>query len=137
MFLYTLQLAKYRWLSDTRAFLLDTTVKTGNPLYAPSWELVTGIKSKTLTEDEYTAGYYALMRKSFVDHTSEWLSLFSHPVMVLGCYCPAGNFCHRHLLTDILEKIAIQERFHFVKGGEITSKEQLDSLIEFWNKEFE
>lgn len=112
-------------------------MKTGNPLFAPSWELVTGIKSKTLTEDEYTAGYYTLMRKSFVDHTPEWLALFSHPVVVLGCYCPAGNFCHRHLLTDILEKIANQERFHFVRGGEITSKEQLDSLIEFWNKEFE
>lgn len=104
--MYTIQLAKWRNIKDTGIELIDTTVKSGLPEFSPTWDMVTGIKQGTLTEQEYTSLYLAKMRQSYKDHIDKWIGLLSKPSFAIACYCKEGVFCHRHLLAQYLLKVA-------------------------------
>jgi uncharacterized protein YeaO (DUF488 family) len=114
---------------------LNITVKSGSGagrLFAPTWELVGGIKHQEtagqdarwakyapLTQDEYSAGYNALVRARYQTAAAPFLELLERERLTLCCYCAAGRFCHRHLAVDILEKIAVAQGLSFVRGGEL------------------
>lgn len=83
---------------------LDITIKTGNKVFAPTWDLVTNYKNGNISEEEYTKKYYQLMRKSYKENREVWEKLLTDKEVVLVCYCPENNFCHRYLLKDILVK---------------------------------
>lgn len=99
MDLYT---AQFRYSGDDR---LDITVRTGNPIFAPSWEMVTGIKQETLSEFTYTEQYKAVMRLSYTQNYDQWQMLLDQPSVTLVCYCPANTFCHRHILAKLLVEL--------------------------------
>lgn len=130
MFLFTAQMAKGRLLKGQNVLWLDTTVKTGNKLFAPTWDIVMGIKEGKITEEEYTQRYYQLMRESYKQHKAEWLALFQHKVVILACYCADGAFCHRHLLANILEKIALHEGLSFKVLGELRTLSDISAIID-------
>lgn len=106
--LYT---AQYRYPGRDR---LDITVKGNCPagkLYAPDWDMVTGFKTNNYTEEEYTGMYYKLLIDRWKTHGHEMIKLVEivngTPDMpardlTLVCFCPAGSFCHRHLLVAFL-----------------------------------
>lgn len=106
--LYT---AQYRYPGKDR---LDITVKGNCPagkLYAPTWKMVQGVKDGTMTEEEYTGQYYGLLIERYNKLGSEMIKLVeivqgtanmpARDVTVV-CFCPAGTFCHRHLLVQFL-----------------------------------
>lgn len=80
---------------------LDTTVKSGDPSFAPTWKIVMGVKKGAISEDEYTAEYLQLMEKSYNKNPQRWQQVLDREKVILACYCRAGIFCHRHLLTDL------------------------------------
>lgn len=106
---------------------LDITAKTGarsrlggvvGNTFAPTWDLVTGYKRGRIGREEYVARYTQLMRESYRNYRSQWEELLSMERVVLVCHCPAGSFCHRLLLADLLVKCGA------AYGGEISGKEQ-------------
>jgi hypothetical protein len=117
---------------------LDTTVKSGSGagrLFAPTWELVGGIKHHEtagqdarwvnyapLTQDEYIADCCHLLRARYRENAAPFLELLACEQLTLCCYCAAGRFCHRHLTVDILEKITIAQGLPFVRGGELLTR---------------
>ncbi len=114
---------------------LDTTVKSGEglgKLLAPTWELVGGIKRhetegrdarwlryEPLTQEQYIAGYYALLRVRYQADTTGFLELLNHERLVICCYCAVGVHCHRYIAVDILSKIADAKGRPFARGGEL------------------
>lgn len=93
--------AQYRYAGPDR---LDITVKTGNKAFAPTWDIVMGLKQGQITEAEYEARYRELMRASWRRNRAEWQRLLARDRVVLVCFCPPGAFCHRVLLAGYLEK---------------------------------
>jgi hypothetical protein len=109
--LYT---AQYRYPGRDR---LDITVKGNCPagkLYAPTWDMVNGIKQGTMTKEEYEGAYYNLLITRWKSHGEEMSQLVKivqgDPMnnvpprdLTLVCFCPANTFCHRHLLVKFLQ----------------------------------
>jgi uncharacterized protein YeaO (DUF488 family) len=80
----------------------DTTVKSGNKAFAPTWDMVMNSKSGLLSPSGYTIKFNELMRRSQESHPEIWAELLDQEEVVLVCFCAHGKFCHRHLLAKIL-----------------------------------
>lgn len=120
MVVYTVQMAKWRLCKEKGIRLIDTTVKTGDPVFAPTWDIVMGVKKGSLTEAEYTEVYRDLMQHSYDTERHQWASLcLSDEPIAIACYCKSGKFCHRHLLLRYFEKICNHHHIPFVYKGEI------------------
>ena len=100
---YTRQIRKGEEQTDLR--LLDITVGSGNKIFAPSWQMVKGLKAKTLSWEEYTKMFYQKMRKSYIKNQLDWNMLLGRDTAILGCYCHKNSNCHRFLLAEILQKL--------------------------------
>lgn len=106
MMITTFQLSKWRKLPNGYK-LVDITVKSGNKIFAPTWEMVTKIKAGEITEQEYIDEYTRLMWKSFNEHREDWIELLtSEENVALACYCSPDGFCHRFLLRNFLKEAA-------------------------------
>lgn len=116
---YTTTVYSWRKIKKLNIAFIDTTVKSGNKLFAPTWPLLAKYKSGEIDAEEYTKVFYELMRDSYKNHPEEWDALFEHDILALACYCKAGNFCHRLLLKDILLKIAKSKGVDIEYLGEI------------------
>lgn len=105
MQLWTCQMAKWRKARAEGITLFDTTVKSGLPVFAPTWEMVGWIKDHpgdAGMEERYTQAYQHLMRKSWSEHRADWEFLLEQERVAIACYCPPGEYCHRLLLKDYL-----------------------------------
>ncbi len=83
---------------------LDITVKSGDKVFAPTWDMVMGYKNGKIDEDEYRESYVSMMRDSYIENTYRWLELLDRNRVVLQCYCSIGSFCHRYILAELLEE---------------------------------
>lgn len=119
MELYTVAMYNWRKAKAKGVEVQDTTVRSGNALFAPSWEMVRTYKAGELSEEEYTKQYYEKMRDSFRNNRDKWLALFQKEKLALACYCGPDKFCHRLLLKAILLKIAEAEGISVKDCGEI------------------
>lgn len=99
--IWTIQMAKWRNLPKDIE-LIDITAKSGNQAFAPDFHAVMKYKRGDLYEDQYTTLYRRKMACSYRTKTDEWRTLMGKGRIALACYCQAGVFCHRHLMTDIL-----------------------------------
>lgn len=103
--------------------LIDTTVKSASTdegrILAPTWDMVNGHKSGEITWEEYTTQYTDLLRGRYRSHPDLFMSILKRDRVVIGCYCNAGEPCHRHLAVDILKKIATAKGILVVDAGEI------------------
>ena len=84
---------------------LDISVKTGNLIYAPTWDLVMGIKKGFIDKDKYIRSYMKMMRISYNHHRLEWNELLSKDEVTLVCYCHRNTFCHRYILAYMLTRL--------------------------------
>jgi len=98
---------------------LDISIKSGDKVFAPSWDIVMGVKNGSVSMPQYVDRYHDLMKKSYLSNTSRWMELLQMDVLVLCCYCRAGEFCHRHLLADMIIKTARFFGIECTYGGEI------------------
>lgn len=117
--IYTVQMNNLRAAAMADIQTLDITVKTGLPALAPTWDMVWGIKTKTLSELSYQEQYERLMAISQVENPATWRWLLAVEEIALVCYCPPGAFCHRHLLKDQLMKLHHQAGDEVIDGGEL------------------
>lgn len=105
MIVYT---STYRYSGNGR---LDITVKgqdSFGKVFAPTWDMVMGIKKQTISEAHYKVMYENILSK-VPQHF--WDELFKQDIVVLVCFCTA--FCHRHILAKTLESLGANY------GGEI------------------
>ena len=71
------------------------------PELAPTWEMVTGIRSGKMCEQEYTARYFDKMLDNNVSVDKILTKI--HPDAILLCYEPPFIFCHRRLVAMWIE----------------------------------
>ena len=96
----------------------DITVKSGHKAFAPTWDMVMGIKNGTMTEAQYTERYRELMSESVHKYPGAWSDLLLKGEVTLVCYCPKGAFCHRYLLVKILQYIGKLTDIEVIYKGE-------------------
>lgn len=92
--------AQYRYAGADR---FDVTVKGQDPLgkfFAPTWNMVMGVKNGTMTEHDYVMQYAQIAVKALTnpDLVTKVLQRFGDE-MTLVCFCKNGSFCHRYLLA--------------------------------------
>lgn len=122
MQMWTGQLSNWRQIQASGIEVIDTTVKGGKTPFAPTWDIVHAHKSYEITDEEYRARYIELMRESWREHRDEWLHFIMKPNYALCCFCRPGNFCHRHILREMFEKVAAKQDIPLVYRGEILKK---------------
>lgn len=125
MKIYSIQMAKWRKAKELGVELIDTTVKSGDLMFAPDWEMVLRIKqateeTKEFEEKLYTGKYSLLMRQSFTKNREAWKALLEKENIAIACYCKVGVFCHRHLLIKYLLAAAKFFNIEASYEGEIT-----------------
>lgn len=99
--IYTAQLRRYR--GDD---LLDVTVKSGDSTFSPTWDMVRGIKNRSMGKGEYLEIYTRMMERSKEKERERWLEICNMEEVTVACYCRKGEFCHRYPLVDILVEFA-------------------------------
>jgi uncharacterized protein YeaO (DUF488 family) len=119
MIVNTIQLSQWRKIKDTDIELIDTTVKSGIEAFAPTWDMVKGVKEGTMSEEEYTSLYKQKMIRSYMTNQLVWNSLINKDKVAIACYCKPSEFCHRHLLVNYLKKLCEHNEIEFVYAGEI------------------
>nr|MBC8236091.1 DUF1273 family protein [bacterium] len=92
---------------------LDITVKSGDKVFAPTWDMVMSFKRGQLSWQEYEDSYYAMMRRSWVENKLRWQEVLAMGEVVLTCYCRGDEQCHRRLLKEMLVMCGAED------GGEI------------------
>jgi hypothetical protein len=133
--------------ADPNGDRINTTTQTGKgrgAVLAPTWSLVMGYKlhealqkgdadeiarwkfdkyahqpNTPLDADQYTTKYLGLLRERYATDKRPFLDLLHSDKVVLACYCAPGSFCHRHIATDVLQKVATVHNMPFERGGEI------------------
>lgn len=120
--IYTAQMGKrFKLAKEGRAFL-DTTVKTGDRRLAPSWDFLLEYKSSPRGPEEQ-----ALYRQRFLSKLKAMhhatpdvlLELLKLDEVIFTCYCPAGEFCHRHILKEIMMTLGPRNGVEVKDCGEI------------------
>lgn len=117
-------MAQWRKAKELGIELIDTTVKSGNSIFAPTWEMVMDIKNATpegrvAAEELYTRRYRIAMQNCWKQHSGQWLQLLAKERIAIACYCKPGVFCHRHLLIEYLQKVAERKGIPFTYKGEL------------------
>ena len=118
MKLWTGQMSKFRKCIELEIPYLDTTVKTGNKAFAPSWDFLMKYKEDK-DEQAYIDKFIPKMRQSYLDNRGDWDWLLSQAEVCILCYCSKDKFCHRKLLVDIIEKVCKHRGIVFEYKGEL------------------
>lgn len=120
MEVFTIQLAQRRVAYARNITVIDTTVKTGDPIFAPTWDIVMGHKRGEINDEEYRSQYMWLMSQSWQANPDKWqLMLHRTDPVALGCYCQPGVFCHRHLLNQLLNHLCRRQGIPYLYYGEL------------------
>jgi len=113
----TVQLAKWRWVPKEE--LLNVTVKSGDKVFAPTWDLVNMYKQGNMSEEEYYVEYSKIIAASQRLHKDRWLEVLNMGSVTLACYCPRDTFCHRVILAVKLIKFGQKHGVDVVYEGEV------------------
>lgn len=121
MDVYTVQLGPNTNLAwELQIPVLDTSVQTGSHVFAPTWRMEIDIKSGALSQQEYIRQYYEMMDVSVQQHPTEWEELLNKPTVAIAGTAPPGDFCHRHLLVNVIDRL-LRER-----GGVVSRMGELE-----------
>lgn len=116
---------------------INITIMTGKgvgQILAPTWALVYGVKLFLATDEEtgeiddskikpywkhyhpitpqqYTDQYLSLLRRRWAITQKPFIDLLDMGDICLCCYCRPGDFCHRHIAAEALQKIAISKGY--------------------------
>jgi uncharacterized protein YeaO (DUF488 family) len=82
---------------------IDTTVKSGVKLFAPTWQIVMDHKNGLIDDQQYISMYLKILNKNYNENKQVFDYYFKNTkAVVLMCYCPANAFCHRTILSSWL-----------------------------------
>lgn len=119
MRLVTARVQHWRDFKSDDYLFVDITRKSGDPVFAPSRDLLNDYKYKGLSVADYTAQYTQEMRDSYKKNPERWRELvLSDKIVVIACYCPPNKFCHRYLLLEFLKALAFKMNQPFDYIGE-------------------
>ena len=91
---------------------LNITAKSAGPtgkVFAPSWQIVMDFKKDIITWEEYEQKYKQMMRNSYRHHRKVWDEVMSRDEVILICYCPSSQFCHRRILHSIFITLGAED----------------------------
>lgn len=97
--------------SNPNFLIKDITIKSCDEdiwFLAPTWELVEQYKSGQISEEKFTHKYLDLINFRWDVLLPSKINNLIKKNVILVCYCPPGQFCHRKLAAEFLVK----------KGGE-------------------
>ena len=97
---------------------LDITVKSGDPVFAPSWKIVMDLKNDKITWEQYVKKYTIMMRHSYLRNFQRWMEILRKKEVTLLCYCSDPNRCHRILLADMFVKVGEDKGINVQYMGE-------------------
>ena len=118
--IYTGRVQQHRVYLNLGYVFIDTTVKSGNKLFAPTWDMVMGHKDGTISDEEYLARYRPMMTLSYNNNKQMWVDILtSNAPLVLCCYCKHGVFCHRHSLYSYFQHVANHLKLDVTFPGEL------------------
>ena len=123
MKLHTIQLAKWRVAKKKGIELVDVTLKSGDKTFAPDADTLYGYKNSNKTVDDvavYCVKFRDLMNLSYRKNPEAWEALCRKEEVAIACYCRAGNFCHRTILVEYLEKVCKKLGIPFEYMGELS-----------------
>ncbi len=123
MDVFTVSLSQWREATQRGILVINTTVKNGHPLFAPTWDMVMGHREGRLTDHEYQTAYVELLSERLRTHTVAWqefMTMYADSRIALGCFCPTGKFCHRHILAPLLSQLAKRWNIPYAFYGELT-----------------
>jgi hypothetical protein len=80
--------------------LLKAQKEAPGEIFAPSWDLLNAVKEGAVTADEYDVHFIAEMRASYRHRRRDWEAILARPRVVLCCYEPYSEHCHRHILRE-------------------------------------
>ena len=119
MKIHTIQLAQWREAEKLNIPVVDTTARSGNAIFAPSWDIVSRYKDGSLGETEYEKEYTHQMRISYRNNTDAWVAFCKKDKVAIACYCRRFTFCHRHILANLLYKVCVHHKIKCQPGNEI------------------
>jgi hypothetical protein len=115
--LYTSQ---YRYSGQDRIDITAKGTSEASKMFSPTWTMVMGYKKGLITERQYTKQYYELLINrwhsfnAFKEEMNKIVIQARSSSVTVVCFCPAGNFCHRHLFAKF-----INYNYGVKLGGEI------------------
>lgn len=124
MKVWTIQIAQWREADRRKIPLLDTTFKSGDPVFAPPRKLVLDYKGGAISEEEYTEAYTATMRQSWLANRDRWVEVCNMEEVAVACYCSEGKFCHRHILKRFFIGVCAQLEIPVEEMGEVKKVKQ-------------
>lgn len=83
----------------------DITIKSCDEdiwFLAPTWELVEKYKSGQISEEQFTHVYLDLIIFRWDVLLPSKINNLMKQNVILVCYCPPGQFCHRRLAAEFL-----------------------------------
>lgn len=104
MEVYTYQLANWRKVKAMGILYMDTTIKSGDWMLAPTWALLCAYRYNNLGDQGYTEAYNQLLEERLEQYPEYFEELFNLDVLAVGCYCRPGKFCHRKLLVEFFKR---------------------------------
>jgi hypothetical protein len=130
MDLFTIQMGKRFEATKRKIRVIDTTVKTSDRLFSPTWNMVLGHKEKVAAHERgeileqanqtYAQEYRRMMIDSWVRNRARWMEVInSEEPVAFACYCPKDKFCHRLLLRDMIEQICKKLNLPYQYYGEL------------------
>ena len=103
MYIFTSKIGRYR-----AGGALDITVKGQDPvgrIFAPTWDMVMGVKNGTISHDEYIKQYLPILAAVPHRYPDQLAKIMTSSKVLLLCYCKQYAFCHRDLVsTWLVEK---------------------------------
>lgn len=122
---YTAQIARWPIVKQPNITMIDVTVKSGNPVFAPRWDMVMNHKHQGLSDWDYTEQYLIMMRDSYQHNRQEWMRVIDLQNVAFTCYCPPCTerksvFCHRLLLVQLFRQVCLYHQLPYEYVGELT-----------------
>ena len=119
--IYSMQMSQWRKAAAKGIAVFDITVKSGLRAVAPDWDFLMEYKNSDKgpeAEAAYTVKYEAKMDK-LEEKDPDFLINLLADQSAYTCYCPAGKFCHRHLLISRILRRAAERDMDVIYVGEI------------------
>lgn len=89
-----------------RANGVDITVANAKGFarfFAPTWDMVLGVKHGRMSPEEYTRRYLKILRANRNKEAWKWLrDQAVDGTLTFLCFCRDGEFCHTYLLIDYM-----------------------------------
>ncbi len=120
VYIWTIQMGKWRAARDAGIDLLDITAKSGVSAFAPEMQNVLAYKRGEISDEDYTVLYVNRMQRTKEEQPAQWERLKEMKRVALACYCRKDHFCHRHIFANLMQDYLAENGIPSQLQGELT-----------------